>query len=247
MRTKDVKKGDVFGRLTVINTGFYKTVTAKEHLKVRLKKIHQSECKCYCGAIIVTNTCSLISGKTTTCRCRGVGHIPKRVRRIYQSMMSRCYKQNHDRYDYYGGRGIKVCDRWNGNILNFYEDMSQGYDDSLSIDRIDNNKGYEKSNCRWVTQRDQILNRGVMGTNTLGIKRLVPVKRRGRMQIMFKWEFNGKVSHKIFREDKSTPEDALKFLLQVKEDNSIWDYHEKEDVFIKLKSAYTAMKNYTPD
>lgn len=247
MGVKGVKVGDVFGRLTRIRTGFYKTVITKEKLKPREKRIHQSTCTCYCGTQVTVNTHSLVSGKTTTCKCKGVGHIPKRIRNIYRQMISRCHNPKNDNFNYYGGRGIKVCDSWRESMSKFYADMAEGYNGSLSIDRINNNKGYEKDNCRWANQKEQILNRGVMINSTTGIKRLVVVKRRGRMHLMFKWVFNGKVFHKIFREDKSTPEEALKFLLQVKEDNSIWDYHEKEDVFIKLKSVYISMKNYIPD
>ena len=75
-------------------------------------------------------------------------------------MKSRCYYTKNKNYNAYGGRGIAVCDEWKNDFMSFYNwAMENGYDDTLTIDRIDNNKGYEPSNCRWVDMKQQSRNR----------------------------------------------------------------------------------------
>lgn len=76
--------------------------------------------------------------------------------RIWCDMRKRCRDKNVQHYDRYGGRGIKVCDEWNGEFIPFYEwAMKNGYEDGLSIDRIDVNGDYEPSNCRWIPLKEQ--------------------------------------------------------------------------------------------
>lgn len=83
-----------------------------------------------------------------------------RIYRIWRGMKDRCYNINSKDYKNYGGRGIVVCDEWLNDFMSFYNwSMNNGYDDSLTIDRIDVNGNYEPSNCRWVTQKQQQRNR----------------------------------------------------------------------------------------
>lgn len=84
----------------------------------------------------------------------------KRIYKIFCGMKQRCYNTNHKYYPIYGGRGIKICDEW----LNDYQQfeawaLANGYANDMSIDRIDNDKGYSPDNCRWIYYKDQPKNR----------------------------------------------------------------------------------------
>lgn len=126
----------------------------------------QWRCLCACGAETVADGYNLSSGHTTSCGCwrkvapPGVvvhGKSKDRVHRIWRGMLKRCNNPNEKSYPYYGGRGIRVCDRWQ-QFVNFYADMGDP-PDGLSIDRIDNNGDYEPGNCRWATKIDQARNK----------------------------------------------------------------------------------------
>lgn len=77
---------------------------------------------------------------------------------VWMSMRKRCNNPNEKCYKHYGGRGIKVCEEWN-SFLTFFSDMKDGYKKGLQLDRIDNNKGYSKDNCRWATVSENCSNR----------------------------------------------------------------------------------------
>jgi hypothetical protein len=73
-------------------------------------------------------------------------------------ILGRCNNPKNSVYKYYGGKGITICPKWNKSFISFWGDMKDGYSDQFSIDRIDNNKGYCKENCKWSTRRQQAIN-----------------------------------------------------------------------------------------
>lgn len=87
----------------------------------------------------------------------------------FRSMKQRCYYEKGQKYSYYGGRGIIICNEWlNDRTLFFKWSFENGYADGLSIDRIDTDGNYEPSNCRWVSKEFQQQNRRVRKDNLSG-------------------------------------------------------------------------------
>lgn len=77
---------------------------------------------------------------------------------IWHSAISRCKNKNNISYKFYGGRGISMSDEWASSFETFFSDMGQRPSNKHSLDRIDNNRGYEKGNCRWATRKEQARN-----------------------------------------------------------------------------------------
>ncbi len=102
-------------------------------------------------------------------------------------MKQRCYNKNAAGYENYGGRGIRVCDKWRISFKGFLEDMGLRPDIGYTLDRIDNDGNYEPTNCRWATRNIQTINQRLTTRNTSGHKGVGFIKRSS------KWEAHIKV------------------------------------------------------
>ncbi len=152
--------GQNFGRLTVLK-------------RIRDNDLHRPHwlCECSCGEKKIIKgdylrsknikSCGCLRREVTSRRstkhgCRTRANTSKSYA-AWAQMLGRCTNNTHRQYKDYGGRGIVVCARWI-KFENFLEDMGESPRDK-SIDRIDNNKGYYKSNCRWATIKQQQRNK----------------------------------------------------------------------------------------
>ena len=127
--------------------------------------------RCSCGKEFETNFSAVKSGNTKSCGClkilttirrstkHGLSNSP--LYKVYKNMVSRCTQPTyHTVYPYYGGCGIKVCNRWLKSINNFYKDMFPSYQPGLTLERKDPKKDYKPSNCIWADFFTQARNRG---------------------------------------------------------------------------------------
>lgn len=105
---------------------------------------------------------------------------------VWANMLSRCENPNDANHKNYGGRGIRVCRRWY-HFQNFVTDMGMRPDDVLTIERRDNNRGYEPDNCQWETRSNQCVNRRRFRSNTSGVTGVIAMDN-GTFQARFDYE-----------------------------------------------------------
>lgn len=125
-------------------------------------------CLCDCGKEKIIFLSNIMQGKTKSCGCLTIKSATKHgyykdkkplpTLSTWLSMIQRCTNKNHRAYKDYGGRGIKVCDRWLKSFENFLEDMGER-PENTEIDRDNNDGNYEPSNCKWVTAKNNSRNR----------------------------------------------------------------------------------------
>lgn len=158
MELHDVNVGDKFNHWTIID--------ANPQIIYRRSGSIQGylcECDCYNKTQKIVDKYGLFSGHSTSCGCtrrktHGLSHT--KFYQQYYGMIKRCELKTHKEYKYYGERGIKVCEEWRCNFQNFYQwAINNGYEDGLTIDRIDVNGDYCPENCRWIPLKDQMSNK----------------------------------------------------------------------------------------
>lgn len=152
--------GRKFGKLTVIK------LDHKKHYESNGKSkgfMYYWLCKCDCGNIKVIRGVSLTTGHTKSCGClySSQNNLSKtRLYKILEGIKGRCLYPKNNRYEFYGAKGVSICQEWLDNFQNFYNwAMENGYKDNLTIDRIDINGNYEPLNCRWVDIKTQARNK----------------------------------------------------------------------------------------
>jgi hypothetical protein len=111
-----------------------------------------------------------------TIRLYGLSGKEAKLKRVWNGMMTRCNDKTCARYDDWGGRGVAICDEWLSSPQSFIAWALPLYEDGLQLDRIDNDKGYNPENCRFVTPQVNSVNRRIQARNKIGYEGIV--KRR---------------------------------------------------------------------
>ena len=169
MSKREDLTGQKFGRLTALKyVGAYRW-----------------ECVCECGTIKAVQTGKLKKGETRSCGCLKLDIVhakPKhgmwgsREYNTWAQMIARCVNPKATNYDEYGGRGIKVCDRWLESFENFLADMGER-PEGMTLDRIEVDGNYDPGNCRWATNAEQARN----------TRRNVYIEANGERMVIFDW------------------------------------------------------------
>jgi hypothetical protein len=139
-------KGRRFGMLVVIEE-----IKERSHVRVLWR------CLCDCGQFTKSSTANLTGGLSRSCGCVRTKHNGKgtRLYRIWAGMKDRCLNIKSKYWMRYGGRGITICQEWAKDFAIFREwALANGYENNLTIDKIDNDKGYCPSNCQWLTRAE---------------------------------------------------------------------------------------------
>ena len=190
--------GETYGRLTIV-------ADAKDRGTARYVR-----CKCECGTEKDVRLGNLVTGKVTSCGClvKELGRARKKHGKahsaewsVWKNIIRRCTKPKDKAYHHYGGRGITVCDEWLV-FENFWRDMGDRPSPDMQIDRVDNEKGYSKDNCRWASRTENMHNRRIYKNNSSGVK---GVMRNGK-----NWHAELKINgEKVLSKTFTKIEDAI--------------------------------------
>lgn len=162
--TNHLETGRRFGRLVVLGYSHTDKFRQRSYL-----------CRCDCGVEKAINRCGLVSGRTLSCGCYSRlraseanlgecnsqykdGRSKTKLYRLWHGIFERCYDPKHISYPNYGGKGITICEEW--KIYEVFRDwaVGNGYQDGLSIDRVDSKQEYHPDNCKWVTRAENTAN-----------------------------------------------------------------------------------------
>lgn len=158
--------------------------------------------KCHCKNEFKCSSAHINSGHTKTCGCSKNKHglTNHELSSTWYGMMARCYNKKNNHFEDYGGRGIKVCEKWK-DISNFIEDMYPTYKEGLTLDRKNPNGNYEPSNCRWANQTTQNRNTRILQKNNTsgfrGVSYLKNNKYRAYIVVDYKQIHLGLFNDKI--------------------------------------------------
>ena len=187
--------GNVYGRLTVVKQEGWKIQTNGKRRPLWLCKCECGNEKLICGNLgRNTHSCGCIRAEKAAERAYKHGYNAEPIYKSYLTMKQRCSNPKDQSYENYGGRGIRVCDRWledeGQGFINFLEDMGERPSDKHSLDRIDNDKGYSPVNCRWAERGTQGYNQRKSNSNTSGKTGVYLIKKTQTWKAMI--GFKGK-------------------------------------------------------
>lgn len=172
--------GQNIGKLTIVER-IASRREGNKYIRARLL------CKCECGNEVSRREDAISTSKVPSCGCvkaeaignakrkHGLSHSPEH--NTWLGIRNRCNNPKVKAYEYYGGRGIRVCDEWNNSFEAFYRDMGAKPTSKHSIDRLDNNGHYCKENCKWVTVKEQANNKSYN----------VPIEYNGEIANVTQW------------------------------------------------------------